>query len=226
MKQPRVPEYREAEGVSRYLKSLILFLKDFTSEAWTANNQRKKEIENVFSNMPEIEYPVTSVNGKKGDVVVISSDPREAEDEDPELGGIEIGGEEDDGTDVFAPLASWPIGSIYTSVEEESPASLFGGTWEQLKDRFLLGAGDAYELGATGGEAEHTLTIAETPKHAHNLTIVYSGSTAGAPNFALNYQYTPNDVLTGSSYIGSSGGDAAHNNMPPYLVVYMWKRVA
>lgn len=45
MKQPRVPEYRESEGVKAYIKPLILFLKDFTMAAWTANNQRKKEIE-------------------------------------------------------------------------------------------------------------------------------------------------------------------------------------
>lgn len=52
MKQPRVPEYREAEGVSRYLKSLVLFLKDFSMAAWTANNQRKKEIEALASKGP------------------------------------------------------------------------------------------------------------------------------------------------------------------------------
>ena len=45
MKQPRVPEYHESDGVKVYIKSLILFLKDFTMTAWTANNQRKKEIE-------------------------------------------------------------------------------------------------------------------------------------------------------------------------------------
>lgn len=47
MKQPRVPEYRESEGVKAYIKPLILFLKDFTMAAWTANNQRKKEIEEI-----------------------------------------------------------------------------------------------------------------------------------------------------------------------------------
>ena len=45
MKQPRVPEYRESDGVKVYIKALILFLKDFSMAAWTANNQRKKEIE-------------------------------------------------------------------------------------------------------------------------------------------------------------------------------------
>lgn len=77
MKQPRVPEYRESEGIKAYIKPLILFLKDFTMAAWTANNQRKKEIEEVKRNMPEIpevRYPVTSVNGKTGDVKLEAGD--------------------------------------------------------------------------------------------------------------------------------------------------------
>lgn len=50
MKQPRVPEYREADGVGVYIKALILFLKDFSMAAWTANNQRKKEIASIAAN--------------------------------------------------------------------------------------------------------------------------------------------------------------------------------
>ena len=223
MKQPRVPEYREAEGVSRYIKSLILFLKDFSMSVWVANNQRKKDIENVFSNMPEIEYPVTSVNGKKGDVVVISSDPREEEEEAPELGGIEIGGEEDAGGGATADLlASWPIGSIYTSVGAESPASLFGGTWEWLKDRFLLGAGDSYTAGSTGGEATHTLTGDEMPSHDHAICM---NSQASSGIYWNTNSATPQ---TGASMNATlpAGGSQPHNNMPPYLAVNMWKRVA
>lgn len=53
MKQPRVPEYRESEGVKAYIKPLILFLKDFTMAAWTANNQRKKEIEALAGKGPD-----------------------------------------------------------------------------------------------------------------------------------------------------------------------------
>ena len=77
MKQPRVPEYREADGVKAYIKPLILFLKDFTMAAWTANNQRKKEIEAVrkdIPTLPEVNYPVTSVNKKTGDVVLSVQD--------------------------------------------------------------------------------------------------------------------------------------------------------
>ena len=71
----------------------------------------------------------------------------------------------DAATKGYADLATYPVGAIYISTISTSPASLFGGTWEQLKDRFLLGAGDTYAAGATGGEAAHALTVNEMPPH-------------------------------------------------------------
>lgn len=62
--------------------------------------------------------------------------------------------------------AIYPIGSIYMSVNSTNPSQIFGGTWEQIKDRFLLACGNTYSNGATGGEANHILTIAETPTHS------------------------------------------------------------
>ena len=67
----------------------------------------------------------------------------------------------------------YPIGAIYMSTNNVNPRVLFGGTWEQIKDRFLLSAGDSYKVGATGGEATHTLSTAEMPTHNHS----YSGTT-------------------------------------------------
>lgn len=81
--------------------------------------------------------------------------------------------------------AVYPVGSIYMSVNSTSPSSLFGGTWVQLKDRFLLGAGDTYSNGATGGAATHTLTAAEMPGHTH---------TVGAHSHGLkNHTHSLND---------------------------------
>ena len=118
----------------------------------------------------------------------------------------------------------YPVGSIYMSVSSTSPATLFGGTWEQLKDRFLLGVGDTYSNGATGGEATHTLTVEEMPSHTHRLKKNSSIGTArqsGGDWLTDNYGNT-----WVSSAIENTGGGKAHNNMPPYLVVYMWKRTA
>lgn len=61
----------------------------------------------------------------------------------------------------------YPIGSIYMSVNDVSPENLFGGQWEKLKNRFLIGSGDIYSNGATGGETTHTLTVSEMPSHTH-----------------------------------------------------------
>lgn len=129
----------------------------------------------------------------------------------------------------YVDLAAYPVGAIYLSAVATSPASLFGGTWERLKDRFLLGAGDSYNAGSTGGEATHKLTVSEIPSHNH--VEMYgdkpwgddsaSGSSASTNTATWNAIETKKTNMT-----GSSGGGNAHNNMPPYLVVYMWKRTA
>lgn len=121
----------------------------------------------------------------------------------------------------------YPVGSIYMSVNNTSPGALFGGTWEQLPDRFLLGAGTTYTAGNTGGAATHTLATTEIPSHTHK-----AGSNSGY--YAYGGDSTTNGPASGSGYrtsfasidTGSAGGGQAHNNMPPYLVVYMWKRTA
>ena len=65
-------------------------------------------------------------------------------------------------------LDIYPIGSIYMSVNDVNPSELFGGTWQQIKDTFLLASGDVYNNGATGGEATHTLSASEIPTHTHS----------------------------------------------------------
>lgn len=118
----------------------------------------------------------------------------------------------------------YPVGSIYMSVVSTSPATLFGGTWESIGGRFLLGADATYAAGSTGGEAAHTLVISEMPNHAHGMNMISKEYAAAPPNFAFNYQYTSSEVLVGSA--NTNGGGEPHNNMPPYLAVYMWKRTA
>jgi hypothetical protein len=125
----------------------------------------------------------------------------------------------------------YPVGSIYMSVNSTSPQTLFGGTWTQLKDRFLLGAGSTYSNGATGGAATHKLTTNEMPSHNHALNNFNgAGNTLkrgvmygwDLKHGDLNYQNFNNPNI----WSADVGGNQAHNNMPPYLVVYMWKRTA
>lgn len=131
-------------------------------------------------------------------------------------------------------LSAYPVGAIFISTDNTSPSTLFGGTWEQIKDTFLLAAGSTYAAGTTGGEATHKLTELELAKHRHEkIYYADSGQTFGLAqtgtgtnsNWYLDYSSAsdnPGDALN----TGYSGGDQPHNNMPPYLAVYVWKRTA
>lgn len=135
----------------------------------------------------------------------------------------------DAATKGYADLAAYPVGAIYISTVSTSPASLFGGTWEQIKDRFLYSVGDTAFAGQQGGEISHTLTVNEMPPHQHS---VYADAEFSAYNTGNNNEWkqalvnASNPVTVDYMRIGSSGGGLAHNNMPPYLAVYMWKRVS
>lgn len=119
----------------------------------------------------------------------------------------------------------YPVGSIYMSTNNVNPSTLFGGTWEQIKDTFLLGAGDTYTAGDTGGEATHTLTIDEMPSHNHIIRgWQYNGKSETAGSMQVDSRTTRTNENSKSTL--NTGGGQAHNNMPPYLTVYMWKRTA
>lgn len=133
-----------------------------------------------------------------------------------------------------------PVGSIYQSTVSTNPATLFGGTWEQLSGRFLLAANSTYTAGSTGGEASHTLTVAEMPAHQGHMydnfdesgyvdrngdenSYYVNSSTSGY----AQYENRPYKIVSGNEFVMQGytrGGSQAHNNMPPYLAVYMWKR--
>lgn len=73
----------------------------------------------------------------------------------------------------------YPVGAIYMSVVNTSPATLFGGTWAEIKDCFLLAKGDTYAAGATGGAATHTLSEAELATHDHSIAHDHASVTSG-----------------------------------------------
>lgn len=120
------------------------------------------------------------------------------------------------------------IGEIYITTSIEHPSVKFGGTWEQIKDTFLLASGDIYNAGEAGGESEHVLTVDEMPSHSHTFNRHQLWSNESVPESGTSKGYgASNKTLAvyrdDTSYIG---GNQAHNNMPPYLTVYIWKRVA
>ena len=138
-------------------------------------------------------------------------------------------------------LSVYPVGSIYLTVNNVSPAKLFGGTWERIKDTFLLAAGDTYEAGSKGGEAEHQLTEEELPSlsgtfrsydvynlnnadAADHITGVFSYDESESYGTATNMSGGKSDTVRKIHL--NMGADQPHNNMPPYLAVYVWQRTA
>ena len=124
----------------------------------------------------------------------------------------------------------YPVGSIYLSVSDVSPATLFGGSWERITDRFLLGAGGSYAGGVTGGESSHTLTVSEIPSHSHtSYGVAFANPKNDDSYYVAMRSVNRSNQWTADStkeQVASTGGSAAHNNMPPYLAVHMWKRVS
>lgn len=118
---------------------------------------------------------------------------------------------------------AYPVGSVYINVGEVNPAILFGGTWERLGGRFLLGADSTYAAGSTGGEAAHTLTVDEMPRHNHEIDNL---NASGNATPYMTVQAQDKKGYGGNVQTMYAGGSKAHNNMPPYLAVYMWKRTA
>lgn len=135
----------------------------------------------------------------------------------------------------------YPIGSIYMNVNSTNPGTLFGGTWEQIQGKFLLGMSSSYPAGSQGGEASHTLTTEEIPSHGHNPAN-QSGYFGFITNSKKAFEVGDMGVQSGSgryypystaafdisrnSLTGTTGGGKSHNNMPPYLSIYIWKRTA
>ena len=120
----------------------------------------------------------------------------------------------------------YPIGSIYMTVSDTNPfETIKFGVWEKIENRFLLASSNIHMNGETGGEENHTLTINEMPKHSHKMKYDSIGWTA------IRQSSGTNGILenNASSYDGQYstekvGNGNAHNNMPPYLAVNMWKR--
>ncbi|HBH13819.1 MAG TPA: hypothetical protein DDX29_12035 [Clostridiales bacterium] len=123
----------------------------------------------------------------------------------------------------------YPVGAIYVSTLDTNPATLFGfGTWEAFGAGKTLVGLDSTDTDfdtseKTGGEKTHELTEAELAPHVHDGLPVHSSSTNVGTD-TTGYWRVDSNVTTGET--GSAGSGTAHNNLQPYIVVYMFKRTA
>ena len=128
-----------------------------------------------------------------------------------------------DVTDILKTI--YPVGSVYINrTNNDNPGTLLGfGTWARISDRFLYAATTSSTiLGTTGGESTHKLTIDEMPSHNHNFD---GWGTVAGNNGYVSGAESKNILTTTSFSMNDTGGDQAHNNMPPYVVVSIWYRV-
>lgn len=127
--------------------------------------------------------------------------------------------------------ALYPVGSIYMSVNNTNPSTFFGGTWEAWGAGKVPVGVDTNDTNfatveKTGGEKQHTLTIAEMPEHNHTIPCTPTANDGSEPTYQaaqVNAEATGNH---NSIVAVSSGGGSPHNNLQPYITCYMWKRTA
>lgn len=132
-------------------------------------------------------------------------------------------------------LAANPVGKLWASDDPTSPASIVGGTWEQIKDCFILSAGDTYAAGSTGGSANHNHSIGDLFASLYYMgnyvDYHFSGNAEWSPNYKNTFPGGLSETETsgithynGVTVYGSPTKEAG--NLPPYIAMYVWKRVA
>ena len=135
-------------------------------------------------------------------------------------------------TAVFSMI--YPVGSIYINAGvSTSPATLMGfGTWSRYGEGRVLVSQSVSDtefdtLGETGGSKTHTLSVSELPSHTHTHTVKTGRSFSSSIGNAPVVQGSDNTILsTSDETTSSTGSGSAHNNLQPYIVVYMWRRTA
>lgn len=121
-------------------------------------------------------------------------------------------------------LTIYPVGAIYISYVNTSPAQLFGGTWVSLTGVFPY-----FNNGTSkGGSNTHTLTVSQMPAHSHevNLNYYYYGTKGSNPPVYTDASGSVTSSVTSKITTTSKGGGSAHNNMPAYQTLYAWRRTA
>lgn len=139
-------------------------------------------------------------------------------------------GPKGDKGDPLSVLEAYPIGSIYISTNATSPATLFGGNWDEIHGAFLFANSALHKAGEIGGEEKHVLKEKEIPVHYHDEYVGNDGGDGSVPEGYYGFTsiacVSENTYWAKGSKTSEAGGGQAHNNMPPYLSVYMWQRVS
>lgn len=212
---PRINANHEDPAV-RQLQQVMMTLAGKLRVAW-----REIDVDNLAP-----DFLPTIQNGEKAEVQIVKGKaPNAYIGNDGELFKV-IDPVSAGGATAVDPLSFMPVGYVYISTSPTSPQELFGGTWERIMGRFLLAADDTYAAGSTGGEAAVKLSVDQIPSHAHRQTVTGGRSGTGTTYVSWNASNVTGSTDTNERDTLATGGGAAHNNMPPYLSVYVWERTA
>lgn len=127
--------------------------------------------------------------------------------------------------DAYSAVCPYGVDDVYVTFSSVNPATRWPGTtWTLVTAGTFLVAGASsgtYKVGNTGGEATHKLTIDEMPSHTHNIGFRFADYGSANPETHTTDWNKPSNT---NEFTYSAGGNAAHNNMPPYIACYMWRR--
>lgn len=130
-------------------------------------------------------------------------------------------------------LEAHPIGSIYQSIDNTDPSILFGGTWERIEGRFIMGASDTYPAGSTGGNAIHTHELDKLVATIYPGGLYFDYKYVNSDSWESNYTNSiPSGEAPPKQKNYSNGIEVigrptkTSSNMPPYYSMYIWRRVA
>ena len=202
------------------IKKINELEKKVDSNTTSIENNKTELISKIENNTTNINKNITSINDTKTSILNLTN--------------------KENSNNVF--LKTYPVGSIYISTSSTNPSAIYGGTWERYgQGKTLVGLNESEtefsEVNKMGGEKTHTLSEMEMPAHNHKFyystdglnTWTYAGAGKDGSYTSDSYLGFSNSVSAFDSYnvmIGNTGGSQPHNNLQPYITVYMWKRVS
>jgi hypothetical protein len=217
----------EGDDHLRLIKSTVKATFPNLSGAVTSTQAELNLLDGVTANTTELNYVDITTLGTVEASKAVTAD---ANKDVTAIRNLTITGALSAGSGLVTMSDIYPVGSIYINAAvTTNPATLLGfGTWVAFgTGRMMVGYNasdtDFDALQETGGAKTHTLSIAEMPSHNHNRQ---SGISPAPNSNDLDITGGNGRTLTNNITTDNTGGGGAHNNMPPYIVAYMWRRTA
>jgi hypothetical protein len=217
----------EGDDHLRLIKSTVKATFPNLSGAVTSTQAELNILDGVTANTAKLNYVDITTLGTVEASKAVTAD---ANKDVTAIRNLTITGALSAGSGLVTMSDIYPVGSIYINAAvTTNPATLLGfGTWVAFGTGRMMVGYDASDsdfdaLQETGGAKTHTLSIAEMPSHNHNRQ---SGISPAPNSNDLDITGGNGRTLTNNITTDNTGGGGAHNNMPPYIVAYMWRRTA